>query len=90
MVNIDLIVNARGRVCLIHDEPFTGTPLWVRYSLSTKKLEILFDNGSRDLIESEVPDDVHPYLLQVSKVLLVRMEGARPVEGFDTNFLREN
>ncbi|QQR68609.1 MAG: hypothetical protein IPI58_07100 [Alphaproteobacteria bacterium] len=89
-MNIDLVVNARGKVCLIHDAPFAGTPLWVRYHTDMRRIEVLFDNGTSDTIEHPVPDDVHPYLMRINKILIIRIDGDEPVEGYDTAFIRKD
>lgn len=86
-VNIGIIVNARGKVCLVHDEIFGATPLWVGYHTDVKKLEIIFDTGQTMPIEWEATDDMDNYLLKISKILIVRMEDRKPIEGFDTSFI---
>ncbi|NTU76836.1 MAG: hypothetical protein HGA90_03345 [Alphaproteobacteria bacterium] len=87
-MNIGLVVNARGKVCLVHDEAFEATPLWVGYHIDKKQLEIIFDTGGTFPIEWEATDEMNSYLLKVDKILIIRMENRKPVEGFDTSFLR--
>ncbi len=87
-MNIGLIVNARGKVCMVHDEPFEAIPLWVGYHLDRRRLEIIFDNGKTYLVDWESTDEMDAYLLKIAKVLIIRMENRKPVEGFDTVFLR--
>jgi len=86
-VNIGLVVNARGKLCLVHDEPFDATPLWVGYHVDKKQLEIIFDTGATFPIEWEATDEMDGYLLKISKILVIRMENRKPVEGYDTSFL---
>ena len=87
-MNIGLVVNARGKLCLVHDEPFEATPLWVGYHIDKKELVIIFDTGGTYPIEWEATDDMHNYLLKINKILIIRMEDRKPVEGFDTSFLK--
>jgi len=87
-VNIGLVVNARGKLCLVHDEPFEATPLWVGYHMDKKGLEIIFDNGHTYPIDWEATDEMHNYLNKAKKILIIRMKDRKPVEGFDTSFLR--
>ncbi len=87
-MNIGLVVNARGKMCLVHDEPFEATPLWVGYHIDKKQLEIIFDTGGTYPIDWEATDDMNNYLLKINKILMIRMENKKPVEGFDTSFLR--
>jgi hypothetical protein len=86
-VNIGLVVNARGKMCLVHDEPFDATPLWVGYHVDIKRLEIIYDTGGTYGIDWEATDEMHNFLLKINKILIIRMENKRPVEGFDTSFL---
>ena len=86
-MNIGLVVNARGKLCLVHDEPFDATPLWVGYHVDKKQLEIIFDTGATFPIEWEATDEMDGYLLKISKILVIRMENRKPVEGYDTSFL---
>lgn len=87
-MNIGLVVNARGKVCLVHDEPFESAPLWVAYDIETKKIKIIFDTGNDYPINWQATDEIHPYLMKVPKILLIRMVDRKPVEGYDTSFLR--
>jgi hypothetical protein len=87
-VNIGLVVNARGKMCLVHDEPFEATPLWVGYHIDIKRLEVIFDTGTTFAIDWEATDEMHNYLLKINKILIIRMDNKKPVEGFDTSFLK--
>lgn len=86
-MNIGLVVNARGKLCLVHDEPFEATPLWVGYHLDKRRLEIIFDTGRTYPIDWESTDEMDIYMQRVDKILIIRMENRKPVEGFDTSFL---
>lgn len=86
-MNIGLVVNARGKLCLVHDEPFEATPLWVGYHTDKRQLEIIFDTGGTYPIDWEATDDMNVYLLNTKKILIIRMENRKPVEGYDTSFL---
>lgn len=87
-MNIGLVVNARGKLCLVHDEMFEATPLWVGYHIDKKQIEVIFDTGRTYPIEWEATDELHPYLMNAKKILITRMEDRKPVEGYDTSFLR--
>ena len=71
--NIGLIVNARGRVCMVYDVPFEASPLWVGYHLDWRQLEIVFDNGTTYLIEWNATQEMHTYLIRTNQILLIRM-----------------
>lgn len=86
-MNIGLVVNARGKLCLVHDQPFEATPLWVAYHVDRRQLEIIFDSGGTYPIDWEATDEMHGYLINTNKILIIRMEDRKPVEGFDTSFL---
>ena len=87
-MNIGLVVNARGKLCLVHDAPFDATPLWVGYHIDRRQLEVIFDTGATFPIDWEATDEMHPYLMKTNKILIIRMENRKPVEGYDTSFLR--
>lgn len=87
-MNIGLVVNARGKLCLVHDEPFEATPLWVGYHVDRRKIEIIFDTGGTFPIEWEATDEMNAYLMRIDKILIIRMDNRKPVEGYDTSFLR--
>jgi hypothetical protein len=88
-MNIDLVINARGRICLLHDQPFESTPLWVRYWQERHEIDILFDNSTSKTLESKVSDLAHQYFLNSERVLVVRLEDGKPVEGYETLLLCE-
>ena len=85
---IGLMVNARGRMCLVYDQPFEAAPLWVAYHIDNKQIEIIFDNGGSYPIPSETTDKMHDSLMKRKKILIIRMENNKPVEGYETSFLR--
>ena len=87
-VNIGIVVNARGKMCLVHDEAFDATPLWVGYHLDKRQIEIIFDTGGTFPIDWEATDEMHNYLQRIKKILLIRMENRKPIEGYDTSFLK--
>jgi hypothetical protein len=49
---------------------------------------MIFDTGSTSLLDWEADEEMHNYLLKINKILIIRMEDRKPVEGFDTSFLR--
>ncbi|MDD2465408.1 MAG: ankyrin repeat domain-containing protein [Desulfobulbus sp.] len=87
-MNIGLMVNAQGKLCLVHDAPFGATPLWVGYHFNRRQIEISFDNGKTYPIDWVATDELHIYLMRVDKILIIRMEDKKPVEGYDTSFLK--
>lgn len=87
-MNIGLVVNARGKMCLVHDEEFEAVPLWVGYHVDRRQIEIIFDTGATFPIDWEAPDEMDKFLLKIKKILIIRMENKKPVEGYDTSFLR--
>ena len=88
-ISIDFVINARGRFCILHDRPFAGTPTWVKYLINKRKVILILDNGGEREIECILNDKFHKYLLNISKVFVIRLENARPVEGYDTALIRE-
>jgi len=89
-MNIALIVNAKGRVCLVHDEPFENVPLWVKYKNLHKKIELLFDNGITQELAMTVNDSLNSYLVKTDRIALVRTENKNPVEAWDTILLNDS
>jgi hypothetical protein len=83
-----LVVNAHGKVCLVHDVPFEERRLWVGYHVGKRQLEIIFDVESTYPIDWVATDEMHEYLLKINKILIIRMQDKRPVEGWDNAFLR--
>jgi hypothetical protein len=87
-VNIGLVINGKGRVCLVHDEPFDAVPVWVTYDIETRRVKIVFDNGTDFPIDWEANDEIHPWLMKITKILLIRLLDKKPIDGYDTSFVR--
>ena len=83
-MNIGLVVNARGKMCLVHDEPFRGVPAWVAYHLDMRRLEIMFDSGETYPIDWHATEEMDSYLRKLEKILIIRMEDKKPIEGYET------
>jgi tetratricopeptide (TPR) repeat protein len=86
--NIGLVVNDRGRLCMVYDTPFPLPPLWVAYHVDKKELDIIFIHGFHHYIRWTATDEMNAYLLQATKILMIRMQDKKPVEGWDTSFIR--
>jgi hypothetical protein len=88
-IGIDLLVNARGRACMLHDKPFLGTPVWIKYLTNQRKVKIVFDNGTEHVINYVADEKLHKQLLNVTKLFLIRVDKGKPVEGYDTTLIKE-
>lgn len=88
-IGISLVVNGRGRACLIYDRPFKATPVWVKYLTKAKKLKLIFDNGTEYVINYVMNDKQNKMLLNLEKLFIIRVEDNKPVEGFDTTIIKE-
>lgn len=82
-MNIDLIAGNRVSPCIAHDAPLEGNPLWVRYETEQHRLSIVFEDGVAKEIEKPVNEQVDQHLKSARKIMLVRLNGGRPIEGYE-------
>ncbi len=82
-MNIDLIAGSRVAPCIAHDAPFNAHPLWVRYETSARRLEIVFEDGQAQTLDTAVNDDIAQHLKWARKIMMVRLHDGRPVEGYE-------
>jgi hypothetical protein len=88
--NIGLVVNAKGRLCMVHDKgnPFSGGPSFVGYDIRQRMVNITFlASRVSYVIDWEATDEMHQYLLKCSNILMIRMEDLVPVEGYNIALL---
>ncbi|MEJ0062022.1 MAG: hypothetical protein WDO70_02145 [Alphaproteobacteria bacterium] len=83
-----MIINAKGKVCLVHDEAFEAVPVWVAYDIDAKKMKIIFDTGTDYPMDWMATDEVNYYLTKIRKILLIRIENEKVIEGYDTSFVK--
>lgn len=88
-VAISMVINARGRACLIHDGEFEATPVWIKYLVSQRKIQFIYDNGTSRIIDYVMDDKKHKLLLNINKLFLIRTDNGKPIEAFDTNLIKE-
>ncbi|NDE90246.1 MAG: hypothetical protein EB059_03785 [Alphaproteobacteria bacterium] len=88
-ISFSVLVNARGRVCMLYDKPFNATPVWVKYLTKHRKLQLIFDNGMEYVINYIMDEKLNKMFLNLNKVFIVRFEDMKPIEGFDTNLIKE-
>jgi hypothetical protein len=88
-IGIDILVNARGRACMLHNKPFVGTPVWIKYLTDKRKVKLVFDNGTEFVYDYVMNNELHKLLLNVTKLFVIRVERGVPQEGFDTNLIKE-
>lgn len=86
--NIGLIVNARGRLCLVHDKPWPRTPLYVSYNTYARQLEVHFETGPSFPIQWVATDEMDAYLTKVDKILVIEMKDKQPVAGYETSLVQ--
>jgi len=84
-MNIGLVVNARGKMCIVHDECFPGVPHWVAYHTDKMQIEIIFESGGTYPIDWRATPEMDQHLRKIDKILIIRMEDKKPVEGYDTS-----
>lgn len=89
-MNINLLVNTHGKICLVHDEVFQHIPLWIKHKKQSRQVEILFDNGALLKLPQTVPDTLRRYLETATKVNVIRTENNLPVEGWETFLLNDD
>jgi len=87
-MNIGLVINGKGKICLVHDEPFQRIPAFVKYHIDRLQLEISFEGGDTYPIDWVSTPEMDRHMLVASKILLIRMEHKAPVEGYDTSLLK--
>ncbi len=88
-ISMAVVVNARGRVCLLHDKPFNVTPTWVKYLTKQRKVKLLFDNGMDYVIDYIMNDKQNKLFLNIDKLFIIRVENGNPVDGYDTKIIKE-
>jgi hypothetical protein len=88
-ISFSILVNARGRVCMLYDKPFNAIPVWVKYLIKKKKLQLIFDNGMEYIINYVMDDKFNKIFLNLNKLFIVRFEDMKPIEGFDTSVIKE-
>ncbi|MDX1922582.1 MAG: hypothetical protein SFW65_05600 [Alphaproteobacteria bacterium] len=88
-ISFSILVNARGRVCMLYNKPFNAIPVWVKYLTKQRKLHLIFDNGMEYTISYIMDDKYNKLFLNLTKLFIVRFEDMKPIEGFDTNVIKE-
>ncbi|MBY0427731.1 MAG: hypothetical protein K2Q32_00755 [Alphaproteobacteria bacterium] len=88
-IAISVIVNARGRVCMLHNKPFNATPTWVKYLTKQRKVKLLFDNGMEYVIDYVMNDKQNKLFLNIDKLFIIRVEDGNPIDGYDTKIIKE-
>jgi len=88
-IAMSVIVNARGRVCLLHNKPFNATPTWVKYLTKQRKVKLLFDNGMEYVIDYVMNDKLNKMFLNLEKLFIIRVEDGNPIDGYDTKIIKE-
>ncbi len=86
---LSLVVNARGRACLIHDGEFEATPVWIKYLVVKRQLQFIYDTGAKRTFSYVMEDKMHKVLLNIDKIFLIRTDHGKPIEAFDTTLIRE-
>lgn len=82
-MNIDLISGDRVAPCIAHDAPFSASPVWVRYETGPRRMSIIFEDGAAHDISTPVDEQIATRLKWARKIMLVRLQGGRPVEGYE-------
>ena len=82
-MQIDLIAGQHTSPCIAHDAPFEANPLWVKYEAADRQLSIILENGGTRRLTTPINEAIAQQLNGSRKIMLVRLHGGRPIEGFE-------
>lgn len=86
-MNTGLMVNERGEACLVHDDPWPSEPSWAEFDTGSRRMVVVTEDGTNHDIGFEVDTQLADYLINGNSLLVVRMEGEKPVEGYDIKLI---
>jgi len=69
-------------------QKYQGQPMWVGYHTDRREFEIIFDDGATFPFVWNSSKEIREQLLMINKILIVRIEEKKPVEGYEMAFLR--
>ena len=85
--NVGIVVNARGKLCVVHDQQVLTAPAIFLYNAHTRKLNLIFINDSNILFSWGATEEIHKLLISHDNMLLVQMQDKIPVRGYSTSLI---
>lgn len=80
---INMLVNAKGKVCIIYDQRFPVQATYARYDRQSRKVWLGFADGSTLEIIDRASDALHTFLIGADTCMAVLVENRKPTEGFE-------
>lgn len=89
-MNVTIMINEDGQVCVVHDAPLKGTPVCVTHAAKDNILRVEFDDSTREDLGNDLDPEIAKRLEMSAYILLVRLENGQPVEGFEVPFYQND
>jgi hypothetical protein len=88
-MNIALALGQDNKAMLVYDQPFEFIPAWIESAADGRGIRIIGEEGQEHV--AGIPDSkIILELERLRSVLLVRMQGERPVEAFTVSYVTQN
>ncbi|MBL8531418.1 MAG: pentapeptide repeat-containing protein [Hyphomonadaceae bacterium] len=84
---INMLVNAKGKVCIVYDQRFPVQATYARYDRHARKVWLGFADGSTLEMVRRVPDNLHPFLIGADTCMSILIENRKPSEGSELPLL---
>ncbi|HAU29029.1 MAG TPA: hypothetical protein DCW68_02845 [Rhodospirillaceae bacterium] len=80
---MELLVNESGEAVLVHAHTLASLPDSANYDRTTRRLVIRFEDGTTQDVGFAIDEAMDEHLQHGKSLLMVRIEGMKPAEGWD-------
>jgi hypothetical protein len=72
---VDIVVNEKSQVWLLHDLPFAEIVKWAEYDLDYNKVILVMLSGRQQELGIVIPTEMRDYLQHGRQIYIVQMQG---------------
>ncbi|NCC21491.1 MAG: hypothetical protein EOM26_03405 [Alphaproteobacteria bacterium] len=76
-MKVDLAVNSKGEVWVLHTRPFPGILLWAEYDADTEAVTLCMEDGKIQELGIKVNQQVGKFLLRAKRVFTILTDGKK-------------
>ena len=75
MMNVDLMVNERGNIWVLHDQPLPVTLDWAEYNAARNTLRLIAQDGQVIEAGIYIPEDLQKTMRMAREIYVVSLSG---------------
>lgn len=81
-MRVSLLLNAEGKLWLVHDKSFSDILMWAEYDIDAASLLLVFKDGKIQDTGVEIPANIRKYIRGTRQLFTIQMQDDAHVDSY--------